>query len=68
MIVPAEKFPDESRATIALGVFALVAVVAEFATLPAVEMVANLVSVIPAFAAISAFTINEVDKLPEASL
>ena len=68
VIVPAEKLPDASRATIAFAVLALVAVVAEFATLPAVEIVANFVSIIPAAAAISAFTIRELDKLPEASL
>ena len=33
VIVPAEKFPDASRATIALGVLASVAVVAEFGML-----------------------------------
>ena len=43
LIVPAEKFPLASRATIALTVLALVAVVAELDTLPAVEIVANLV-------------------------
>jgi len=68
VIVPAEKLPDASRATIALAVLALVAVVAEFATLPAVLIVANLLSTIPAFAAISLLTINELDKLPDASL
>ena len=46
--MPAEKLPDASRATIALAVLALVAVVAEFATLPAVLIVANLVSTIAA--------------------
>lgn len=39
VIVPALKLPDASLATIALAVFAFVAVVALFATLPAVEMV-----------------------------
>ena len=68
VIVPAEKLPDESRATIALGVFVLVAVVAEFATLPALEIVANLVSVIAADELISLLTIKELDKLPEESL
>jgi hypothetical protein len=68
VIVPAEKLPDESRATIALAVFALVAVVAEFATLPALEIVANFESVIPADDEISLLTINELDKLPEESL
>ncbi len=68
VIVPAEKLPEPSRATIALAVFALVAVVAELATLPAVLMVASLVSTIAAAGSTSAFTINELDKSPEASL
>ena len=34
VIAPAEKFPLESRATIALAVFAEAAVVAEFETFP----------------------------------
>jgi len=68
VIVPAEKLPELSRATIAFAVLALVAVVAELATFPAVEIVANLVSTIPADGLTSAFTINELDKLPDASL
>ena len=40
------KLPLESRATIALTVFALVAVVAELLTLPAVLIVDNLLSAI----------------------
>ena len=68
IIVPAEKLPDASRATIALAVLRLVAVVAEFATLPAVEIVANFVSAIAAAGSTSAFTINEVDNSPEALL
>ena len=68
VIIVVEKLPDESRATIAFAVFALVAEVAEFATFPAVEIVANLVSTIPAAGAISASTINELDKFPDASL
>src|SRR5204863_190066 len=48
VIVPAEKLPDASRATIALAVFALIAVVAELATFPAVLIVANFVSTIAA--------------------
>jgi hypothetical protein len=68
VIVPAEKLPDESRATIVLAVFPLVAVVAEFATNPDAVNVANLPLAIAAFEAISEFTINELDKLPEASL
>jgi hypothetical protein len=50
VIVPAEKFPDASRETIALAVFALAAVVALLDTFPGVEMVANLVSAIAAVA------------------
>lgn len=68
VIVFAEKLPEASRATMALAVFALVAVVAEFATLPALEIVANLVSAIAAVPLTSALTINEVDKTPDASL
>jgi|SRR5579872_2884447 len=68
VIVPAEKLPDASRATIAFAVFALVAVVAEFATLPAVLIVASLLSVIAADDEISAFTINELDNNPDALL
>src|SRR5262249_24489900 len=64
VIVPAEKLPDASRETIASAVFVLVAVVAEFDTFPAVEMVANLVSAIAAVADTSAFTIAELVKLP----
>jgi hypothetical protein len=68
VIVPAEKLPDESRATMSFAVFALVAVVAEFATLPAVLMVANLLSAIAAAGSISALTINELDNNPDALL
>ena len=68
VMVPAEKLPLVSRRTIVLGVFVFVAVVAEFATLPAVEMVASLLSVIAAEFEISALTINDDDKLPELSL
>jgi hypothetical protein len=68
VIVPAEKLPDESRATIVLAVFPLVAVVAEFATKPDAVSVANLPLAIAAFEAISEFTIKELDKLPDASL
>src|SRR5205814_5526687 len=46
----------------------LVAVVAEFATFPAVDNVANFVSTIAAIGDISAFTINKLDKFPEESL
>src|SRR5260221_4658058 len=68
VMVPAEKLPDASRATIAFAVLVLVAVVAEFATLPAVEIVANFVSTIAADADTSALVINELDKLPDESL
>ena len=46
VIMLAVKFPEASRATIALPVFDAVAVVAELDTLPAVEIVLNLVSAI----------------------
>jgi hypothetical protein len=58
VIVPALKFPDASRATIADAVFAFVAVVAELLTLDAVEMVASLVSAMAALALMLAFTIT----------
>ena len=45
--MPALKSPEESRAMIAFAVSFGVAVVAELATLPAVDIVANLVSTIP---------------------
>jgi hypothetical protein len=57
VIVPAVKFPEASRATIALAVFDEVAVVAEFETLSAVEIVASFVSAIAAEALISPLTI-----------
>lgn len=56
VIVPAVKFPLASRATMAEAVLASVAVVAELLTFPAVEIVANLVSAMPAEALMSAFT------------
>src|SRR5438105_1928503 len=68
VIIFVEKLPELSRNTIVFGVFELVAVVAELATLPAVEIVANLVSIIAAAGSTSAFTISELDKLPDASL
>src|SRR5213075_1549333 len=68
VIVPAEKLPNASRSTIVLGTLELVAVVAEFATFPAVDNVANFVSTIAAIGDISAFTINKLDKFPEESL
>jgi hypothetical protein len=52
VIVPAEKFPEPSRATIVLITLALLAVVAELETFPAVAMVANFVSAIAADAPI----------------
>jgi hypothetical protein len=58
VIVPAEKSPEASRATIALAVFADAAVVAELLTFNAVEIVASLVSTIAAAAFISALTIE----------
>jgi hypothetical protein len=58
VIVPALKFPDASRATIADAVFADVAVVAELLTFAAVEIVASLVSTMPAEALMSASTIT----------
>jgi hypothetical protein len=48
--VPAEKLPEASLATMAEAVFKLVAVVAELLTFPAVEIVANFVSTMPALA------------------
>jgi hypothetical protein len=50
VIVPAEKLPLASLATIALTELVLEAVVALFTTLPTVEMVASLESTIPALA------------------
>ena len=58
VIVPALKFPDASRATIADAVFAFVAVVAELLTFKAVEIVASFVSTIAADALMSALTIT----------
>jgi hypothetical protein len=52
VIVLAVKSPEPSRATIALAVLVLVAVVAELATFPEEEMVASLVSAIAAAAPI----------------
>ena len=56
VIVLAVKLPLPSRATIALAVFAEVAVVALFETFDAVEIVASLVSTIAADALMSALT------------
>ena len=64
VIVPAVKLPEISRATIALAVFAAVAVVAEFNTLPAVEIVASLsLAIVPTV--ISSLIINDVERVPE---
>ena len=49
--IPAAKFPAASRVTMELAVFALAAVVAEFATFPLVEIVPSFVSEIAAAAA-----------------
>src|SRR4029453_11658484 len=68
VISEAEKLPDPSRKTIVFAVFALVAVVAEFATLPAVLIVASFVSTIAADADTSASTISDVESKPVASL
>ena len=57
VIVPAAKLPEASRATIALVVLATVAVVALLLTLPALLIVASLLSAIVALVAISASTI-----------
>ena len=57
VIVPALKFPLASLATMELAVFALVAVVALFDTLPAVAIVASFVSAIAALGLMSALTI-----------
>ncbi len=51
-----------------LAVFALVAVVAELATLPAVVIVANFESTIAAEASMSVLTIRDVVRLPNESL
>ena len=68
VMVPALKLPEESRATMAFGVSRFVAVVAELATSPGVVRVASLLLAMAAFEAISALTINELVKLPDASL
>lgn len=66
VIVPAEKLPEASRATMALGVAEAVAVVAEFATFPAEETVWSLESGI-VLEAMSLPTTWELDRTPEAS-
>jgi len=68
VITFAVKLPEASRNTMALGTLAIVAVVAELATLPALVIVANLSSVIAAEELISLFTISDVLKVPDASL
>jgi chromate transport protein ChrA len=68
VIVLAAKSPDASRDTMVFAVFTLVAVVAEFATFPALLIVASLVSTIAADGDTSAFIINELDNNPDASL
>lgn len=65
VIVPAVKLPLASLATIASTVFALVAVVAELATFPAVDMVCKQESGMVSDA-ISDPTTKELDKTPEA--
>ena len=65
VIVPAEKFPEPSLATIVFIVFVAIAVVALLLTLPVVEIVANFVSDIAAAESISAFVIKDVDNTPE---
>lgn len=66
--VPAEKFPDPSLATMADAVLAEAAVVAEFETLPAVEIVASFVSTMPAAALMSAFSMFVIEfPVPSAS-
>ena len=64
----AEYFRPEDAPVWATAVFALVAVVAELATLPAVDIVANFESAIAATPEISALTINELDNRPDALL
>jgi hypothetical protein len=70
VIVPAEKFPDPSRATIALAVLLDVAVVAEFDTKPAVDKVTKFPFGICKFTdePKSAVTNKEVLNDPEALL
>ena len=66
--VPAVKLPEASRVTMALIVLALVALVAELLTLPAVAMVASLVSSIAAEVCTSAFVNKEVESRPTVSV
>ncbi len=58
VIVPAEKLPEASRETMLLALLELDAVVAEFETFPAVEIVAYLVTAMAAVAPICVFVIT----------
>ena len=64
VMVPAEKLPVISLATMVDTVFRFVAVVAEFATSPAVVNVANFSLLISALDEISVFIIKLFVKLP----
>src|SRR3990172_597444 len=64
----AAKLPVPSRNTNVFGVLRFVPVVAELATLPAVLIVASLVSTIAAAGSTSALTIRELDNNPAALL
>lgn len=68
VMMPAEKFPEVSRATMALAVFKFVAVVAELLTKPALINVASLEFAIAAELAMSALTMSEVENTPDALL
>lgn len=68
VIVPALKLPELSRATIAELVLAAVAVVAEFETFDAVEIVASFVSTIPAEELISASKIVSSRIIPDVTV
>lgn len=68
VIVPALKLPEPSRETMAPTVLALVAVVAELATSPEAVKVANLPLAIAAEPEMSASTINDEVKTPDALL
>jgi len=58
VMVPAEKLPEASRSTSVFGVLAVLPVVAVFATLPAVLIVANFESAMAAVALISELIIE----------
>lgn len=68
VIIVVVKFPLPSLATIVETTFDAVAVVAEFNTFPAVEMVDSLLSIIAAALEMSEFTIKLVVKFPNESL